>query len=57
MARLNLLSQRSVLSSHSGTQTLENCETDAEAGDWFLKQDYHVEAAQILQQQAEHARY
>ena len=53
MARMNLL----VLSCRSGTRLLQYCEADTEASDWFLKQDYYVEAAQILYQQAQHARY
>ena len=57
MARLKLLIQRGVLSSHRRTQPLQYCEADSEAGDWLLKQDYYVEAAQILHQQAKHTRY
>lgn len=57
VARLNLLMRRNVLSSHSGAQSLQCCEADSEASDWFLKQDYYIEAAQILHQQAKHARY
>jgi hypothetical protein len=57
VARLNFLMQRNVLSRHSGTESLQCCEADTEAGDWFLEQDYYVEAAQILHQQAKHARY
>lgn len=57
MARLKVLISRKVLSSHHGMQSLQYCEADAEAGDWLLKQDCYIEAAQILHQQAQHTRY